>query len=85
MTSSESFGMPTGPGTVSGPQPGAHLSSVGIQEEQETGVTPTRARTQLGPGACATKLESERGGGVADEQGVGAHDGRRDCRDVVRV
>ena len=31
------------------------------------------------------KLESERGGGVADEQGVSAHDGRRDCRDVVRV
>ena len=31
------------------------------------------------------ELESERGGGVADEQGVGAHDGRRDRRDVVRV
>ena len=31
------------------------------------------------------ELESERGGGVADEQRVGAHDGRRDRRDVVRV
>ena len=31
------------------------------------------------------ELESEGGGGVTDEQGVSAHDGRRDRRDVVRV
>ena len=31
------------------------------------------------------ELESERGGGVTDEQGVGAHNGRRDRCDVVRV